>query len=142
MTLSQNHLYVIQHVFHLFQILKLEPNFLGICFFPYTVNEWNNLDNIIKSSESYLMFRKRMLNLIRPKCNETYGIHNPTEFKLLTCLRSGLGHLNNEKLNHNIRDCINPLCLYSLSVENNIYFFLQCHCFSLQRQTLINKPCI
>ena len=27
---------------------------------PYTVNEWNNLDNIIKSSESYLMFRKNV----------------------------------------------------------------------------------
>ena len=38
-------------------------------FFPYTVNAWNNLDNIIKSSEWYLMFRKRMLDLIRPKCN-------------------------------------------------------------------------
>ena len=121
---------------------KVRTKLFRNLFFPYTVNEWNNLDNIIKSSESYLMFRKRMLNLIRPKCNKTYGIHNPTEFKLLTCLRSGLGHLNNEKLNHNIRDCINPLCLYSLSVENNIYFFLQCHCFSLQRQTLINKPCI
>ena len=103
------------------------------------MNEWNNLDNIIKSSESYLMFRKRMLNLIRPKCNKTYGIHNPTGFKLLTCLRLGLGHLNNQKLNHNFRDCINPPCLCSLSVENNIYFFLHCYCFSLQRQTLINN---
>ena len=33
MNLSQNRHYVIQHVFHLFQILKLEPNFLGIRFF-------------------------------------------------------------------------------------------------------------
>ena len=48
------------------------------------VNEWNNLNNIIQSSELYLMFRKRMFNLIRPKCNESYGIHNPTELKLLT----------------------------------------------------------
>ena len=108
-------------------------------FFPYTVNEWNNLDNIIKSSESYSMFRKKMLNLIRPKCNDTYRIYNPTGLKLLTRLRLGLSHLNDHKFNHNFKDCINPLCLCSLSVENNVHFFLHCHHFSLQRQTLINN---
>ena len=91
--------------------------------FLYTVNEWNNLDNIIKSSESYLMFRKRMLNLMRPKCNDTYGIHNPTGLKLLTCLWLGLSNLNNHKFNHNFKDCINPPCSCSLSLENNVHFF-------------------
>ena len=71
-------------------------------FFPYTVNEWNNLDNIIKSSDSFLMFRKRMLNLIRPKCNETYGIHNPTGLTLLTRLWLGLSRLNDHKSNHSL----------------------------------------
>ena len=75
-------------------------------FFPYTVNEWNNLDNIIKSSDSFLMFRKRMLNLIRPKCHETYEIHNPTGLKLLTRLRLGLSHLNDHRFNHNFRDLL------------------------------------
>ena len=103
------------------------------------MNEWNNLNNIIKSSESYLMFRKRMFNLIRPKCNETYGIHNPTGLKLLIRLRLGLSHLNDHKFNHNFRDCINPLCSCSLSVENNVHFFLHCYHFSLQRQTLMNN---
>ena len=65
------------------------------------MNEWNNLNNIIKSSESYLMFRKRMLNAIRPKCNETYGIDNPTGLKLLTRLQLGLSHLNDHKFSHN-----------------------------------------
>ena len=68
-------------------------------FFPCTVNEWNNLDNIIKSSESYLMFRKIMLNWIRPKHNEIYGIHNPTGLKSLTRPRLGLSHLNDHKFN-------------------------------------------
>ena len=108
-------------------------------FFPYTMNERNNLNNIIKSSKSYLMFRKRMFNLIRPKCNETYGIHNPTGLKLLIRLRLGLSHLNDHKFNHNFRDCINPLCSCSLSIEKNVHFFLRCHYFSLQRQTLMNN---
>ena len=108
-------------------------------FFPHTVNKWNNLDNIIKSSELYLMFRKRMLNMIRPKCNETYGIHNPTGLKSLTRLRLGLTHLNDHKFNQNFRDCINPLYSCRFSVQNNVHFLLHCHHFLLQRQILMNN---
>ena len=89
---------------------KVRTELFSNSFFPYTVNKWNNFDNIIKSSELYLTFRKRMLNLIRPKCNETYGIHNPTGLKLLTRLRLGFSRLNGQKFNHNFKDCINPLC--------------------------------
>ena len=87
---------------------KIRTELFRNSFFPYTVNEWNNIGNI-KSSELYLMVRKRMLNLIRPKCNDTYGIHNPTGLKLLTRLRLGLSHLNDHKFNHNFKDCISPL---------------------------------
>ena len=80
-----------------------------------------------------------MLNLIRPECNETYGIHNPTRLKLLTRQRLGLSHLNDHKFNHNFRDCMKQLSLSILSVEKNVYFFLHCHHFSLQRQTLMNN---
>ena len=128
-----------QHIIRFFQILKLEPKFLEILFFLYTVNEWNNLDNIMKSTEWYLMFRKRMLSLIRPKCIEAYGIHISTGLKLLTRLQLGLSRLNNHIFNNNFRDCINPLCSCSLSVENNVHFLLRCHHFSLQRQTLMNN---
>ena len=106
---------------------KVRTELFRSSFFPYTVNGWNNLDNIIKSSESY------------SKCNDTYGIHNPTGLKLLTRLRLGLSHLNDLKFNHNFKDCINPLCSCSLSVENNVHFFLHCHHFSLQRQTLMSN---
>ena len=108
---------------------KVRIKLLKNLFFPYTLNEWNNLDNTIKSFESYLMLRKRMLNLIRPKCNDTYGIENPTGLKLLTRIRLGLSHLNDHKFNHNFKECINPLCSCSLSVENNVHFFLHCHHF-------------
>ena len=118
---------------------KVRTELFRNSFFPYTVNEWNNLDNIIKSFESYSMFRKKMLNLIRPKCNDIYGIYNPTGLKLLTRLRLDLSHLNDHKFNHNFKDCINPLCSCSLSVENNVHFFLHCHHFSLQRQNLMNN---
>ena len=83
MTSSLNRHYVIQQVFLPPPNFRVRNELFRNSFFPYTLNEWNNLDNIIKSSESYSMFRKKMLNLIRPKCNDTYGIHNPTGLKLL-----------------------------------------------------------
>ena len=103
------------------------------------MNEWNNLDKIIKSFESYLTFRKILFNLIRPKCNETYRIHHTTGLKLLTCLRLGLSHLNDHKFNHSFRDCINPLCLCSVSIENYVYFFPTLPSLSFQGQTLMNN---
>ena len=72
--------------FSLLPNFKVTNNLFRNLVFSYTVNEWNDLDNMIKSSESYLTFRKKLLNLIRSKCNETCQIHHPTELKLLTRL--------------------------------------------------------
>ena len=88
---------------------KVRTKFFRNLFFPHPVNEWGNLDSIIKSSELYLIFRKIMLYLIIPNCNETYRMHNPTGLKLLTRLRIDLSHLNDHKFNQNLNDCINPL---------------------------------
>ena len=48
-----------------------------------------------------------MLNLVTPKFNETYGIHNPTRSKLLTRLRLALSRLNDLTFNHqgNVLTC-------------------------------------
>ena len=64
-----------------------------------------------------------MLNLVRPNCSDTYGIYNPTESKFLMHLRLFLSHLNNHEFNHNFKDCVNPLCSCSLSIENNVHLF-------------------
>ena len=121
--------------FSLFQNFKVRTKIFRNSFFPCTVNEWNNLDNIIKLSKSYLTFRKRLLNLIRTKCNETYGIHHPTVLNLLILLRLALSHLNDHKFNHNF----NQIYSCSLIVENSIHFFLHCHHFSLPKQTLMDN---
>ena len=44
--------------FSLFPNFKVSTKLFMNLFFPYTANERNNLDNIIKLSESYLTFRK------------------------------------------------------------------------------------
>ena len=60
-----------------------------------------------------------MLNLIRPKCDDTYGIRNPTGLKLLTRLLLGLSHLNDHKFNHG--DIILNSCNNSMSLRLKIY---------------------
>ena len=42
--------------------------------------------------------------------NSIFGIFSPLGFKLITGLRLGLSHLNEHRFNHNLSNCINPLC--------------------------------
>ena len=82
----------------------------------FCLNKWNRLDNLIKSSESYLTFSKRLLNLIEQKSNETNEIHHPIGLKLIAHPGVGLNHLNDHKLNHNFKDSINLLCSCKLTL--------------------------
>ena len=64
---------------------------------------------------------------------------NSQGLKFLTRLLLGLSHLNEHRFRHNFKDCMNPLCSYSLEVENAIHFFLRCHHYSTFHMGLINK---
>ena len=52
-------------------------------FFPSTITEWNKLDCYIKNSDSFAIFKKRILEFIRPKPNSIFNIHNPLGIKSL-----------------------------------------------------------
>ena len=83
-------------------------------FFPCVIGKWNKLQKLvngtnpeISSSGSYNIFRKSLLNFIRPrasKVNDTIGI------KLITRLRLGFSPLREHKFKHNFQDTLNPLC--------------------------------
>ena len=55
--------------------------------FLWTITEWNKIDIEIRNSP-YSVFRNYLLNEIRPKPSPLYNLHNPSEIKLLTRLRS------------------------------------------------------
>ena len=67
-------------------------------FFPYTIVEWNKLENTIRNSKSFLIFRNSLLKIGRPIQNSIFNIHDPLGIKLLTRLRLGLSHLNEHRL--------------------------------------------
>ena len=45
----------------LFPNFEVRTELFRNSFFPYTVNEWNSLDDIIKPSELHLIFRKKKI---------------------------------------------------------------------------------
>ena len=86
-----------------------------------------------------MTFQNALIKIGRPIPKPIYNVHNPAGLKLLTRLRLGLSHLNQNKFNHNFQDCLNPLCSCSLEVESVSHFFLHCHYYSNISSTLLNE---
>ena len=84
-------------------------NYFKNSFYPSTLSEWNNLDCKIRNSGSPSIFKKNLLNFIRPSAESIFNIHNPYAIKLLTRFRLGLGHLRDHKFRHCFQDTLNPL---------------------------------
>ena len=108
-------------------------------FLPFIVNEWNKLDSDIQNSDSYGIFRKKLLAFIRPVGNSMYGIYDPFGVKLFNRLRLGFRHLPEHKFRHNFADTVNLLCSCTLETENTEHFFLRCQSNLSAGLTIINK---
>ena len=68
-------------------------NFYQNSFFPSDIHEWNKLNLDTRNSESFSVFKNKILKFIRPSSKSIFGIHDPIGVKLLTRLRLGLSHL-------------------------------------------------
>ena len=60
----------------------------------------------------------------------------PNGLWLLTRLRLGLSHLNEQKFNHNFKECVNSLCSCCLQVDSVSHFF----CIFITSQILDKNP--
>ena len=90
-------------------------------FFPSTVIEWNELDRNLRSTASLSVFKKNLLNFIRPSRKSVFNCHNDKEIKYLTRLRLGLSHLCKHKFKHSFQDTVNPFCSCGLDVDTNTH---------------------
>ena len=108
-------------------------------FFLSTVIEWNNLDKSIRSSESFALFKKSILQFIRLTPNRTFNCRNPIGIKLITRLRLGLSHLRDHKFKHNFLDCLNPICYCGQDIETSVHYLLHCPIFSDERSIFFNN---
>ena len=117
---------------------KVKHNFFQIMFFPSLVNEWNKLDQNIRSSENLFIFKKKLLKFIRPSGNSVFRCHDPKRIKLLSRLRLGLSHLRERKFKHGFLDSLNPICSCGQNIETSTHFLLHCSNYSNERLTFLN----
>ena len=101
--------------------------------------EWNKLSREVRNSENIRIFKKRLLELIRPSPNNIFDIYNPYGIKLLTRLRLGLSHLNEHKFKHGFNDTTNPICVCGGGIESINHFFLHFLEYCEARQTLFDN---
>ena len=120
-------------------IPQFNVSFSRNSYFPSIVTEWNNLGKSIRNSESFSVFKKNILQFIRPSPNSTFNCHNPQGVKLLTRLRIGLSHLRDHKFKHSFQDFLNPICNFETDVERTTHYTLHCPLFSDERLILINN---
>ena len=113
---------------------NVKHNFFKNSFFPSSVIEWNNLDKSIRSSESLALFKKSILQFIRPNPNRTFNCHNPIGIKLIRRLRLGLSHLRDHKFKHNFLDWLNRICYCGQDIETTVHYLLHCPIFQMKDQ--------
>ena len=115
-------------------LIKTKHNY----FLPSAITERNNLDPNLRNSKSISVFKKKILNFIRPSPNSVFDIRNPKGIKLITRLRLGLSHLREHKFKHSFQDTINPLCNCDQDIESATHFFFDCPLFINERRTLLS----
>ena len=127
-------------------LFTVKHNFFRNSFFLSAVIEWNKLDLNNRNSESLNIFKKTLLNFIRPSGSTIFNCHNSTIFnchnskgvKLLTRLRLGLSHLRKHKFKYSFQDSLNPIRSCGNDIESSAHYLLHCPNFSNQRSTFLN----
>ena len=119
--------------------LNVKHTFFKNSFFSSIVIEWNNFDKSIRSSKSFTLFKKSILQFIRPTLNRTFNCHYPTGIKLITRLRLALSYLQEHKFKHNFLDCLNPICCCNKDIETAVHYLLHCPIFSNERSIILNN---
>ena len=108
-------------------------------FFPSTVIGWSNVDKSIKSSENFALFKKSILQFIRPTPNRIFNCYSPIRIKLITRFRLVLSHLWDHKFKNNFLDCVNPICYCDKDIDTIVHYFLHCPIFSDERSIFLNN---
>ena len=108
-------------------------------FYPDAVTCWNNLDPIIRNSESLSIFKSEIIRIIRPKKKEIFNIHDPVGIKYIYQLRVGLSILKAHKRAHKFSDTLDDTCDCHTGSETTAHFLLKCPQFATHRDTLFSS---
>ena len=109
-----------------------------LSFFPSTILDWNKLDANIKKVKSKTIFKKRLINKIRPKKHSYYGLSND-KIRYLTMLRMDLSPLRAHKFKYGFCDTSDACCMVCDTIEDTEHFLLHCKSYMLTRNILMQK---
>ena len=91
---------------------EIRNGFFLIYFFPSAWVEWNTLNSDIRNLPLYSIFKKKILNFIRPCSKDDFNVSHPKRRIFLTRLRLGLSHLREHNFKHSFLDTLNVICIY------------------------------
>ena len=121
----------------LYRRFRFGSNYFNNSFFPFCVREWNDLSTAIKHSKSLSIFKKSILQAIRPNFSSVYNIFDPIGLKLLTRLRTNLSHLREHKFHHKFKDTPSSVCRCNVENETTKHYLLRCSFYIDLRKTLL-----
>ena len=107
-------------------------------FFPNSIKSWNNLDLNVRNAPSLAIFKKRLINLIRPPKKEIFNITNRKGLQWIFQLRVGLSDLKKHKSNHNFKDITDDSCSCNTGTETTEHFLLSCPNYILLHTNMLN----
>ena len=101
-------------------------------YFSNILDEWNNLDKAVQESPSISIFKRNLLQIIRPIKNPVYNICDIQGVKMLTRLRVKFSPLNEHRFRHNF-ECLSPVCICGAAMEDTEHYLLHCPQFCTLR---------
>ena len=136
-TVGQNTPYPLRNANN-FDIPVYRLSLTNSSFLPSTLRLWNQLDNRVKSSPSFNIFKKSISpdldKLIPPNY---FGFGDRKSNILHTKLRHQNSTLRYDLFRFNLVE--NPECLCGNPCENSYHYFLECPRFSAQRRLLLTE---
>ena len=105
-------------------------------FFPDAIRSWNSVSVDFCPTLSVAVFKKDVINLIRPKKRSLFGISDSTGIKFIFQLRLGLSPLKFHKKKHNFLDTPNDLCDCRSACEDTPHFLFTCNAHNVVRLSL------
>ena len=96
-------------------------------FYPNCLTELNKLESNVRLAHSVDVFKKKVLQKIRPSARSVFDIHDPIGLSYLTQLRVGLSKLNLHKFQHNFRNTLNAMCPSNDGIEYAEQFCCSAH---------------
>ena len=97
------------------------------------------LDFAIKSCQSKVGFKNKILSKIRPKKHSYFGLRDNNNVRYLNMLRMNLSPLRAHKNKYNFLDTPHAQCLVCGCEEDTDHFLLHCISYRLARATMFEN---